>query len=38
MVFNPPGDTRMLAGDMIIGIGRAESMAELAELARGGRK
>jgi voltage-gated potassium channel len=35
MVFNPSGDTQIRAGDMLIGIGRAESMAELTALARG---
>ncbi len=27
MIFNPSGDTQIRAGDMLIGIGRAESMA-----------
>jgi len=35
MIFNPSGDTQIRAGDMLIGIGRAESMAELGVLARG---
>ncbi len=34
MVFNPSGDTRIEIGDMLIAIGRAESLAELQELAR----
>ncbi len=37
MVFNPSGETQIRAGDMLIGIGRAESMAELAALARGAK-
>lgn len=35
MIFNPSGDTQIRAGDMLIGIGRAESMAELGAQARG---
>lgn len=35
MVFNPSGDTRLEAGDMLIAIGRAESLATLKELAGG---
>jgi voltage-gated potassium channel len=35
MVFNPSGDTQIRAGDMLICIGRAESMAELTAQARG---
>ena len=38
MIFNPSGDTQIRAGDMLIGIGRAESMLELAACARGERK
>jgi voltage-gated potassium channel len=38
MIFNPSGDTQILEGDMLIGIGRAESLAELGALARGTRK
>ena len=38
MVFNPSGDTQIRAGDMLICIGRAESMVELAAQARGERK
>jgi voltage-gated potassium channel len=34
MIFNPSGETRIRAGDMLIGIGRAESLAELAAQAR----
>jgi voltage-gated potassium channel len=35
MIFNPSGETQIRAGDMLIGIGRAEAMAELAAQARG---
>ncbi|MFL6332314.1 MAG: potassium channel family protein [Pyrinomonadaceae bacterium] len=35
MIFNPSGDTQIRAGDMLIGIGRAESMVELGAQARG---
>ncbi len=35
MVFNPSGDARIEAGDLLIAIGRAESLAELGALARG---
>jgi voltage-gated potassium channel len=35
MIFNPSGDTQIRAGDMLIGIGRAESMLELGAQARG---
>jgi voltage-gated potassium channel len=38
MTFNPSGDTQIRSGDMLICIGRAESMQELAALARGPRK
>ena len=38
MVFNPSGETQIRAGDMLICIGRAESMVELTAQARGGRK
>jgi voltage-gated potassium channel len=38
MIFNPSGDTQIREGDLLIGIGRAESLAELATLARGARK
>jgi voltage-gated potassium channel len=38
MIFNPSGDTQIRAGDMLIGIGRAESMQELGAQARGLRK
>jgi voltage-gated potassium channel len=34
MIFNPSGDTRIGAGDLLIAIGRAESLAELSTLAR----
>ncbi|MET0623565.1 MAG: potassium channel protein [Pyrinomonadaceae bacterium] len=35
MLFNPSGETQIRAGDMLIGIGRSGSMAELTALARG---
>ncbi|MDT5271100.1 MAG: voltage-gated potassium channel [Acidobacteriota bacterium] len=38
MIFNPSGDTEILAGDMLIGIGRADSMVELSAQARGLKK
>jgi voltage-gated potassium channel len=38
MIFNPSGDTQIRAGDMLICIGRAESMQELSAHARGVRK
>jgi voltage-gated potassium channel len=38
MIFNPSGDTQIHAGDLLIGIGRADAMAELAAQARGLRK
>jgi voltage-gated potassium channel len=38
MVFNPSGDTMIRAGDLLIGIGRADALAELGALARGDRK
>jgi voltage-gated potassium channel len=38
MVFNPSGDTQVRAGDLLIGIGRADSLAELGKLARGVKK
>lgn len=34
MIFNPSGDTMIREGDLLIGIGRAESLAELGALAR----
>jgi voltage-gated potassium channel len=34
MVFNPAGDARIEAGDILIAIGRAESLLELNRLAR----
>ncbi len=37
MIFNPSGDTEIMVGDMLIAIGRAESLAELGTLARGER-
>lgn len=38
MIFNPSGDTQIRAGDMLIGIGRAESIQELGAQARGLKK
>ncbi|HEV2834853.1 MAG TPA: NAD-binding protein [Pyrinomonadaceae bacterium] len=35
IVFNPAGDTKIQAGDMLIAIGRAEALAKLTTLARG---
>lgn len=38
MIFNPSGETRLEAHDLLIAIGRAESLAALARLAQGSRK
>jgi voltage-gated potassium channel len=38
MIFNPSGDTQIRADDMLICIGRAESMQELGAQARGQRR
>jgi voltage-gated potassium channel len=38
MIFNPSGDTQIREGDLLIGIGRAESLVELGAQARGPRK
>lgn len=38
MVFNPSGDTQVRAGDILIGIGRADALAELGALAKGVKK
>ena len=38
MLFNPSGDTRIEAGDMLIAIGRAESLATLSQMAQGSSK
>ena len=38
MIFNPPGDAILEAGDLLIAIGKAESLAELTALARGTKK
>jgi voltage-gated potassium channel len=38
MIFNPSGDTQIRAGDLLICIGRSESMQELGAQARGPRK
>jgi voltage-gated potassium channel len=35
IVFNPTGDAKIEAGDMLIAIGRAEALAKLTALARG---
>src|SRR5215217_1230083 len=35
IIFNPDGGTKVEAGDMLIGIGNAESLARLNALARG---
>ena len=35
MVFNPSGDTQVRPGDLLIGIGRAESLTELGAMAKG---
>lgn len=35
IVFNPTGDAKIQAGDMLIAIGRAEALAKLNALARG---
>lgn len=36
MIFNPSGDVQLHAGDILIAIGRADSLARLKEAARGG--
>ena len=38
MLFNPSGDTRIEAGDLLIAIGRADKLVTLAETARGPRR
>jgi uncharacterized protein with PhoU and TrkA domain len=38
ILFNPSGDAMIQAGDILIGIGHAESLMKLAELAKGTRK
>ena len=38
MIFNPSGDAIIEAGDILVAIGKAESLAELSTLARGERK
>jgi len=35
VIFNPAGDCEILAGDILIAIGRGESLTKLAEMARG---
>lgn len=38
MIFNPSGDAILEAGDLLIAIGRAESLKELTAMARGTKK
>nr|MDQ3819549.1 TrkA family potassium uptake protein [Acidobacteriota bacterium] len=38
MIFNPSGDAIIEAGDLLIAIGKAESLAELSALARAVKK
>ncbi len=38
MIFNPSGDAVLQPGDLLVAIGRAESLAELNELARGTKR
>lgn len=38
MVFNPSGDTQVRGGDILIGIGRSDALAELGALAKGVKK
>jgi voltage-gated potassium channel len=38
MIFNPPGDAIIEAGDLLIAIGKAESLAELTALAKGTKR
>ncbi len=38
MIFNPAGDAVLAAGDLLVAIGRAESLAELNEMARGTKR
>lgn len=35
IIFNPTGDAKIMAGDLLIAIGKAEALAKLNELARG---
>ncbi|MDQ3906796.1 MAG: hypothetical protein M3268_00455, partial [Acidobacteriota bacterium] len=35
MIFNPSGDARIEANDLLIAIGRAESLGKLKDLSRG---
>jgi voltage-gated potassium channel len=35
VVFNPTGDAKIVSGDLLIAIGKAEALAKLNELARG---
>ena len=37
MLFNPAGDAAIENGDILIAIGRADSLTKLNELARGTR-
>ena len=34
-VFNPPGDTVLEAGDILIAMGKVEALSRLNEMARG---
>ena len=38
ILFNPSGEAMIQAGDILIGIGHAESLMKLAELAKGNKK
>lgn len=38
IVFNPSGEAMIQSGDVLIAIGRAESLMKLAALAKGGKK
>jgi voltage-gated potassium channel len=35
IIFNPAGDCQIFAGDILIAIGRGESLAKLNQIARG---
>jgi uncharacterized protein with PhoU and TrkA domain len=38
ILFNPSGEAIIQSGDVLIAIGRAESLMKLAALAKGGNK
>jgi voltage-gated potassium channel len=38
MIFNPSGDAIIEAGDILVAIGKAESLQQLGELTRGAKK